>query len=108
MVFYKPKNVSSLQITNLKKSAAQCVASQLNTFNDYSKELGPKYNYLKIDSIEDLEISGPILCATKMENGDIATTGLLWIISRNNKLVAVVDQDIYIYIIYAYKFWIFY
>ena len=36
IVFYKPKNVSSLQITNLKKSAAQCVASQLNTFNDYS------------------------------------------------------------------------
>ena len=95
IVFYKPKNVLSLQITNLKKSAAQCVASQLNTFNDYSEELGPEYNYLKIDSIEDLEISGPILCATKMENGDIATTGLLWVISRNNKLVAVVDQDIY-------------
>ena len=95
IVFYKPKNLSSLQITNLKKSAAQCVASQLNTFNDYSEELGPEYNYLKIDSIEDLEISGPILCATKMENGDIATTGLLWVISRNNKLVAVVDQDIY-------------
>ena len=92
IVFYKPKNVSSLQITNLKKSAAQCVASQLNTFNDYSEELGPEYNYLKIDSIEDLEISGPILCATKMENGDIATTGLLWVISRNNKLVAVVDR----------------
>lgn len=50
---------------------------------------------MKIDNIEDLEISGPILCATKMENGDIATTGLLWVISRNNKLVAVVDQDIY-------------
>lgn len=33
----------------------------------------------------------------KMENGDIATTGLLWAISRNNKLVAVVDQDIYIF-----------
>lgn len=95
IVFYKPKNVSSLQITNLKKSAAQCVASQLKTFNDYSEELGPEYNYLKIDNIEDLEISGPILCATKMENGDIATTGLLWVISRNNKLVAVVDQDIY-------------
>ena len=106
IVFYKPKNVSSFQITNLKKSAAQCVASQLNTFNDYSEELGPEYNYLKIDSIEDLEISGPILCATKMENGDIATTGLLWVISRHNKLVAVVDQDIYI--IYTYKFWIFY
>ena len=95
IVFYKPKNVSSLQVTNLKKSAAQCVASQFNTFSDYSEELGPEYNYLKIDSIEDLEISGPILCATKMENGDIATTGLLWVISRNNKLVAVVDQDIY-------------
>ena len=95
IVFYKPKNVSSLQITNLKKSAAQCVANQLNTFSDYSEELGPEYNYLKIDSIKDLEISGPILCVTKMENGDIATTGLLWVISRNNKLVAVVDQDIY-------------
>ncbi len=54
------------------------VASQLNTFNDYSEESAGVCNYLKIGSIEDLEISGPFM-RFKMENGDIATTGpLLW------------------------------
>ncbi len=80
--------------SNKFNPAAQCVASQLNTFNDYSKNW-TRSIILKIDSIEDLEYQ---VLFMRFKNGEMeilqqqdscgSLVGIL-------KLVAVVDQDMY-------------